>query len=187
MTAAARTPRAQTDRPRLTLLIARARNGVIGKDRGLPWHIPEELRHFRQTTTGHAVIMGRLTWESIGRPLPQRRMIVVSRNPAWSAPGCEHALSLEAAIALAGTRSAVQPQIATDEVFVIGGAQLYEAALPLATRILLTEIDLEPAGDVWLDAPDPRTWQIASRVKQHASSGVRFDIVDYRRIVDRPG
>lgn len=167
--------------PRVTLLIARARNGVIGNGGALPWHIPEELRHFRLTTTDHAVVMGRLTWESIGRPLPRRRMIVITRNPRWSAPGCERAGSVADAIALGATPSATHPDLAGDEIFVIGGAQVYQAALPLAHRILMTEIDLEPAGDTYLDLPDPMLWRVVSREPRISSTGIRFAIVDYRR------
>lgn len=169
-------------RPRVTLLIARARNGVIGHGNALPWHIPEELQHFKRTTTGHALIMGRLTWDSIGRPLPGRRSIVVSRNRDWSAPGCERADSVIDAIAMASAGSPEHPGISPDEVFVVGGAQIYIAALPHADRILMTAVDLEPDGDVHLDAPDPQEWRAVTREARTSSIGIGFEIVDYRRI-----
>ena len=124
--------------PRLTLIIARARNGVIGKDNAMPWRIPGEQAYFKRVTMGHPIIMGRRTWESIGRPLPGRRNIVVTRNPAFAAPGAEVVDSLEAALA----RCADAP-----EVFVIGGAELYRLALPRADRLLITEIDHDFEGD----------------------------------------
>jgi dihydrofolate reductase len=123
------------------LIVAIARNGVIGRNGALPWHLPEDLKHFKRTTSGHAIIMGRKTHESIGRALPKRRNIVVTRNRA-AFEGCETAASLEDAISLARK---------TDPCpFIIGGATLYRAALPLATEIHLTEIDEDVEGDTTL-------------------------------------
>jgi dihydrofolate reductase len=167
--------------PRVTLLIARAHNGVIGHGNALPWHIPEELQHFKRTTNGHTLIMGRLTFDAIGRPLPGRRTIVVSRNQAWAEDGCERADSIERAIALAGEPSPQHPGLSLDEVFVVGGAQIYRAALPLADRILLSEVDLEPDGDVRIDPPDPAQWRPVARESRTSTIGVGFEIVDYRR------
>ncbi|HVY47683.1 MAG TPA: dihydrofolate reductase [Minicystis sp.] len=124
----------------LSLVVAIAKNHVIGRAGQLPWDLPEDRRHFRAVTTGHAVILGRRTYEEIGRPLPNRRNIVVSRTPGLALPGCEVAASLGDAIALA--------RATDDEPRVIGGAALYREALPLATKIYLTEVDLEPEGDV---------------------------------------
>ena len=107
---------------KITLVAAMARNGAIGLDGAMPWHLPRELKHFRDTTMGKPIVMGRLTWRSIGRALPGRQNIVVSRDPAFGAPGCEVARSLEEAIALARG----------EEVMIIGGGQLYAAAMPLA-------------------------------------------------------
>ena len=125
---------------RITLIAAVARNGVIGKDGAMPWHLPEELAHFKATTMGHALIMGRTTFEAIGRVLPGRRTIVVTRDPSWHHPGDESAHSFAEAVALAGP---------ADEVFVAGGAQVYSEALPFAHRMVLTEIDDEPEGDTY--------------------------------------
>jgi dihydrofolate reductase len=123
----------------LALIVAVARNGVIGKAGTLPWHLPEDLKHFKKTTEGHAIIMGRKTHESIGRRLPKRRNIVVTRTQGAVSHGCETANDLEEAIALART---------TDECpFVIGGASLYEQALPLATELHITTIDRDVEGD----------------------------------------
>lgn len=131
------TERSPTPAP-LALIVAVARNGVIGRDGRLPWHLPEDLKHFKRTTNGHAIIMGRKTHESIGRPLPGRRNVVVTRGSARF-EGCETASSLEEAIALARQ---------TDDCpFVIGGASLYERALPFATEVYLTEIDEDIEGD----------------------------------------
>ena len=127
----------------LAIVVAIAKNHVIGFQGQVAWDVPEDRRHFRDVTRGHAVILGRKTYEEINRPLPDRRNIVVSRRPGLVLTGCEVASSLYAAIELA--------RMTDDEPRVIGGAQIYEEALPVATRIYLTEIDLEPAGDVWFE------------------------------------
>ena len=160
--------------PRLTLIVARARNGVIGADGGLPWRLPEDLAFFKRTTMGHPIVMGRKTWESIGRPLPGRRSIVVTRNRQYAAAGAEVAHSLDEAIwRCAGT----------DEIFVIGGAQLYAEALPRADRLLLTEIEADFEGDTRLPLTTTDGWAEASR-ERHPASATRpygFAFVDYRR------
>lgn len=125
----------------LALIVAVARNGVIGRDGTLPWHISEDLKHFKRSTDGHAIIMGRKTHDSIGRALPKRRNIVVTRQAVALFPGCETARSLGEAIALARS---------TDDCpFIIGGASLYEEALPLATELHLTMIDEDVQGDTY--------------------------------------
>ncbi|MCO5105915.1 MAG: dihydrofolate reductase [Burkholderiaceae bacterium] len=166
--------------PRVTIVVARARDGVIGADNGLPWHLPEDLKHFRATTMGHAIVMGRKTFESIGKALPGRRTIVVSRDPRWAHPGCESATTLREAIALAG-RPGPDPAIATDEVFVVGGAQLYRDAIAIAQRAIVTEIEIDVAGDVHFPELDRAQWHVASRSERQSSSGLRYTIVDYRR------
>jgi len=167
-------------RPRVTLVVARARNGVIGADGRLPWHLPEELKHFRTLTMGHAIVMGRRTWESIGRALPGRRSIVVTRDTRRELAGAERAASIGEAIAMAGRRGP-DPSIATDEVFVIGGAQIFDLALPLADRAVVTEIDLDVDGDTYFEALDPRRWSVVERREHRSASGVYYTIVDYRR------
>jgi dihydrofolate reductase len=160
--------------PRFTLILARARNGVIGAKGGLPWRLPEDLAFFKRTTMGHPIVMGRKTWESIGRPLPGRRSIVVTRERGFAAAGAEVAHSLDDAVALCP---------GSDEIFVIGGAQLYAEALPRADRLLLTEIHADFEGDTFLPAPAPADWSEHGR-EHHAATDTRtygFDFVDYRR------
>jgi dihydrofolate reductase len=160
--------------PRLTLIVARARNGVIGRDGKLPWRLPEDLAFFKQTTMGHPIVMGRRTWESIGRPLPGRRNIIVSRQAGFSAAGAEVVPSLDQAIHLCGGDEAL---------FVIGGAQLYAEALPRAERLIVTEIDADFDGDTHWPAPDPAQWRETAR--QHlpptAARGFALDFVTYLR------
>jgi dihydrofolate reductase len=160
--------------PRLTLIVARARNGVIGRDGALPWRLPEDLAHFRRTTMGHPIVMGRRTWESIGRPLPGRRNIVLSRQPGFVAAGAEVVADLEAALARC-TGAA--------EVFVIGGAQLYAQAMPRAQRLVVTEIDADFDGDTVFPRPDPAQWREAAREHQPpaAGRGCALDFVTYLR------
>jgi dihydrofolate reductase len=154
---------------RLTLIVARARNGVIGKGNAMPWKIPGEQAYFKRVTMGHPIIMGRKTWESIGRPLPGRRSIVVTRNAQYAAAGAEVVAGLDAALA----RVADAP-----EAFVIGGAELYALAMPRADRLLVTEIDHDFDGDTFLPAPDPAAWREAAR-EHHAPTPDRPFVVDY--------
>jgi dihydrofolate reductase len=161
-------------KPLLSLIAAIARNGVIGVDNHLPWHLPADLKHFKALTTGNTVIMGRKTWESLPekfRPLPNRRNIVVTRNAMYRAEGADVAASLPAAVTLS----------ASGEAFVIGGAELYAAALPLADRLCLTEIDAEFAGDTHFPAIDPDRWREASRQSHRDESGLGYAFVTYER------
>jgi len=139
---------------RISIIAAVARNGVIGRGNRLPWHLPEDLKRFRALTMGHHVIMGRKTWESIGRVLPGRTMVVVSRNPGYGVAGCLIAHSLEEALGLCGDDR---------EVFIIGGAEIYRQALPMAGRIYLTRIEQEVAGDTYFPAFDMVEWSETSR------------------------
>lgn len=132
-----------------SLVVAMARNRVIGRDNALPWRLPEELAHFKRVTMGHPIVMGRRTWESIGRPLPGRQNIVVTRTPGYAAPGCTVVESLEAAWQAAGNAG---------EVCVIGGTTLFEETLPMADRIHLTEVEAEVAGDTWFPQFDRSQW-----------------------------
>jgi dihydrofolate reductase len=135
--------------PRLGIIVAIAGNGVIGVDNRLPWRLPEDLRHFRAVTTGHAVIMGRRTWESLPKPLPERQNIVVTRRPGYQAPGAEVAGSLDAALALVRLPA---------PAYCIGGAELYAAALPRADEMHVTEVAGSPAGDTSFPAWDRSDW-----------------------------
>ncbi len=137
------------DRPLVSLVVARARNGVIGSDNGLPWHLPADLARFRAVTMGKPMVMGRRTWESLPGLLPGRRHIVVSRNPEYRAEGAEVAASLEEALELAGP---------VPEVMVIGGGQIYRQALPRARRIYLTEVEAEVEGDTRFPELEPGAW-----------------------------
>jgi len=129
-----------------SLVVARARNGVIGRDNKLPWRLPADLAYFKQVTMGHPVIMGRRTWESIGRPLPGRLNIVVSRNPDYVAPGATVVGSLDEAWRVAGDSRGAGP---ATEACVIGGTSIFAEALPAADRIHLTEVEADVAGDTW--------------------------------------
>ena len=161
--------------PRLTLIVARARNGVIGRANKLPWHLPADLAFFKKTTLGAPVIMGRKTHESIGRPLPGRRNIVVSRNGQLSLLGCEAAGSVEEALALAA-------QSGSPEAFLIGGAQLYAAAMHRADKLIVTEIDADVEGDAFLPAPDLSIWEEISRDRRHdEAAALGYAFVTYRR------
>jgi len=139
----------------LSLVAILSPNRVIGRNGAMPWHYPEDLRHFRRVTTGHAVLMGRATHEAIGRPLPGRRNLVISRNPALRLDGCETAGSLPQAIAMARQHD--------PDPRVIGGGQIFALAMPLATRLLLTYTDREYAGDTFFPEVDPARWREQER------------------------
>lgn len=165
----------------VTIVVARARNGVIGKGNALPWRLPEDLAHFKATTMGRAIVMGRKTFDSIGRALPGRRTIVITGDSRWSREGCERADSLAAAIALAASPAPGGARYATDEVMVVGGAQVYRDAMGIADRIVATEIGRDFDGDAWFDAPDPARFVETSRSERVSSTGLPFAIVEYRR------
>jgi dihydrofolate reductase len=161
------------------LVAAVSRNGVIGRDGMLPWRLPEDMAHFREVTMGHPVVMGRKTWESLPdrfRPLPGRRNVVVTRNPGWHADGAERARSLETAVELLDG----MPQ-----VFVIGGAELFAAALPLADQLLLTEIDADAEGDTFFPPYAVGEFEQVSREPYVSADGTPFAFVTYAR--KRPG
>ena len=154
----------------LHLIFARSQNGVIGKDGVLPWHLPEDLAHFKRTTLGCPVIMGRKTWDSLPprfRPLPGRANVVVTRQPDWQAVGALRADSLEAAMRLCGN---------APDVWVIGGAQMYALALPLASTAVVTEIDSELEGDAFAPSFGPQ-WREAAREEHVAASGLPYRFI----------
>ena len=134
---------------RITLIAAMARNRAIGLDGAMPWHLPRELRHFKETTMGKPIVMGRKTWESIGRVLPGRQNIVVTRNRGYAAEGCDVAASLEEAVALAEG----------EEVMIIGGGQLYAEAMACADRMVLTFVECEPEADTWFPEWQAEEWE----------------------------
>ncbi len=167
---------------RLNLIYARAANGVIGKDNAMPWHLPEDLAHFRRHTQGCPVIMGRKTWESLParfRPLPGRLNIVLTRDAATAAQ-----LQAEGALALASREQALAhcdalPD-APAELWVMGGAQIYAQALPLAQRVIVTEIAREYEGDAWAPTLGPE-WRETARESHVAASGLGYDFATYER------
>jgi len=164
-------------RPLLALIAAVARNGVIGRGNAMPWHLPEDLKHFRETTLGHAVVMGRRTWESLPpkvRPLPGRRNIVLTRQAGWQAQGAEAVPTLDAALAL------LQGQ---PRVFVMGGAAVYAAALPRADELWLTEIHADFDGDVHFPPFERSAFVETTRQPQRAAppNDFGFDFASYRR------
>jgi len=144
---------------RISIIVAMARNRVIGANGAIPWHLPDELKLFKSITMGHHILMGRKTWDSIGRLLPGRTTVIVTRQPGYRVFGAVVAHSLEEAVSACG---------ADDEIFVIGGAELFRAALPLADRLYLTTVDAEIAGDVYMPelAPD-EWWEVSSQ--KHAA------------------
>ncbi|MDB5761501.1 MAG: dihydrofolate reductase [Herminiimonas sp.] len=159
--------------PQLTIIVATDSQRGIGIDNTLPWRLPEDLAHFKRTTSGHPIIMGRKTFDSIGRPLPNRRNIVVTRNPGWRHDGVDTATSLEAAAALAGD----------GEAFIIGGAQIYAEALPHVSRLVITEIGKTFDCDTFFPQIDPRQWKEVAREGYHsAQNGFDFAFVTYERI-----
>ncbi len=157
---------------RLHLIYARAANGVIGKNNALPWHLPEDMAHFKRTTLGCPVIMGRKTWDSLPpkfRPLPGRLNIVVTRDAHWQAEGACRALSLEEAMALCPSGS---------DAWVIGGAQIYAAAMPLADSAVVTEIAQDFDGDAFAPTFGPQ-WRETSRETHTGANGLPFAFVTY--------
>ncbi|OZI66608.1 dihydrofolate reductase [Bordetella genomosp. 11] len=159
--------------PRLTLVVAYSRNRVIGRDNGLPWKLPGDLAHFKRTTLGHPIVMGRKTWESLGRPLPGRTNIVITRSPGYAAEGATVVPDIDAALRAAG---------ATDEVFIIGGAQIFSAVLDHADRIVATEIKADIDGDAWFPLLPSFRWRESSRQPQPAENGYEYDFVVYERV-----
>jgi dihydrofolate reductase len=158
--------------PHLNIIVAIARNGIIGctneDGRGaLPWHLPEDLKHFKETTSGHPIIMGRKTWESLGRALPNRRNIVITRQADYRAAGAEVFGSLDEALSAVGKET---------KAFVIGGAELYRQALPLAGQLIITEVDIHAEGDTYFPALEP-VWQETSRAAHVSRSGIPYALV----------
>lgn len=137
--------------PQLTLVAAVARNGVIGRKNDLPWHLPADLRFFKNTTLDKPLLMGRRTWQSIGRPLPRRQMIVLTHDRGYRPEGCTVAHSLGEALTAAGD---------APEIMVIGGAVLFKQTLPLAQRMYLTQVEADVPGDTWFPDWNPAEWQL---------------------------
>jgi len=170
--------------PEIVIIAAVAQNRVIGRDNQLIWSIPEDMAHFKALTQGHTVLMGRKTWESLPprfRPLPGRRNIVITRQRDFAAPGAELANSLAAGLALAASDA---------QVFIIGGAEIYQQAIALADRLEITEVELSPAGDSWFPeiaattetTAGPRVnWKKTAKITPPSQTGTGFSFVSYRR------
>ncbi len=161
---------------RVNLIFARARNGVIGRDGAMPWHLPEDLAHFKRLTAGCPVIMGRKTWDSLPgkfRPLPGRQNLVVTRQADWHGEGAHVVNSLEQGLAFARH---LEP--APAELWVIGGAQLYALALPLASRAIVTELDTDVAGDTYAPQFDA-AWVESARERHSSATGLQYAFVTY--------
>ncbi len=158
----------------LSILVAMARNRTIGLDNALPWRIPEDMKHFKSLTMGHHMIMGRKTYDSIGRPLPGRTTVVVTRSRDLKIEGCVVAHSLDEAIAAC----------AGDEIFVVGGAEIYAQALPLADTLYVTEIQQDAEGDAHFPEFDKSVWRELAREErsQTEPQPLEYHFVTYRRI-----
>jgi len=161
------------NKPRISIIVAMAKNRTIGINNTLPWRCPEDLKHFKSLTMGHHMIMGRKTFDSIGKPLPGRTTVVISRNPALKIEGCIIAHSLHEAIAASA---------GDEEVFIVGGAELYKQALPLADTLYLTEIQQEVEGDAHFPAFDIKNWQEITREarQQTVPQALSFHFITYR-------
>lgn len=163
--------------PEIIIIVAVAKNGVIGKDNQLLWNIPEDMAHFKALTQGHAVLMGRKTWESLPerfRPLPGRRNIVITRQTDYAAPGAVRAASMEAGIAAAHD---------AEKLFIIGGAEIYAQAMALADTLEITEVDLEPTGDAWFPRISASGWQESNRI-EFKSANTNGAFVKYSAVRD---
>lgn len=161
----------------LSIIVATAGNGVIGCNGQLPWHLSADLRRFRKLTTGHSIVMGRKTYASIGRPLPERRSIVLSRNPEYTAEGVEVVADFAQALDLTAEEA---------EVFVIGGGHLYQLALPFTQRIYLTEVSAEVEGDVHFPKIDWSQWDLVEALpaEMDEKSGLHFSFKTFNRRSD---
>ncbi|HEY0846017.1 MAG TPA: dihydrofolate reductase [Noviherbaspirillum sp.] len=156
----------------LTIVVAIDKNGGIGINNALPWHLPEDLAHFKRMTTGHPIIMGRKTFDSIGRPLPNRRNIVITRNPGWRHEGVDVVSSIDEAIKLVGDTPAC----------IIGGAQIFAEVLPCTDRLIVTEIDHAFECDTFFPRIDPQQWQEVARESHHSeSNGFDYAFVTYEK------
>lgn len=156
----------------LAVIVAAAANGVIGRNNALPWHLPEDLRYFKRVTMGKPIVMGRKTYESIGRPLPGRANIVISRQENYAPEGVHVVSGLAEALALAEDIALID---GSTELMVIGGAEIYRAALPIARRLYLTQVHAEVEGDAYLPDIDWKQWREVSRQRHSGGDGNPYD------------
>ncbi|MEO0411660.1 MAG: dihydrofolate reductase [Pseudomonadota bacterium] len=161
-------------KPKVSMVVARARNGLIGRDGDLPWRLPADLKHFKRLTVGKPIIMGRKTWTSLGRPLPGRHNIVLTRDTGFAPEGCSVAHTLADALDTAGL---------SGEIMIIGGAEIYRLALPLATTLYITEVGLEPKGDTFFPVLQSDDWREVDRISHAANDDTpAYDFVTYDRV-----
>ncbi len=158
--------------PKISLIAAIAQNGIIGRENELPWRIKSELQYFRRTTTGKPIVMGRKSFESLGKPLLDRTNIVISRNPDYRVEGCVTVASLDEGL---GEARDVAARDGVDEIFIGGGAEIYRQTLPLADRLYLTEVHLKPEGDTTFPAFDRSAWREVKREFHAAKDGESAD------------
>ena len=165
---------------RLSLMVAKASNRVIGRNNKLPWYLPNDLKYFKQVTFGKPVIMGRKTWDSLGKPLPGRTNIVITRQPDFQAEGAKVVATLEEAVTMAENVAFIEGQ---DEAVVMGGAEIYALALPKADRLYLTEVHAEVDGDTWFPEYDTAEWKEIGREDFPAEGPNPYDysFVGYER------
>lgn len=161
----------------ISIIVAASTNNVIGAEGNLPWRLSDDLRRFKATTMGKPIVMGRKTWDSIGRPLPGRQNIVITRQPDFVAEGCDVVASIDEAVSAAG---------GAEEIMVIGGSQVYALFLPLADRVYLTRVHAECAGDAFFSELDEREWRLTSEESHQADERNQFDYSfrRYDRIAD---
>ncbi len=152
----------------ISTIVAVAKNNVIGKDNDIPWYLPADLKYFKKVTTGHHIVMGRKCYESIGRPLPKRTNVIVTRNPFFIATGCLVTHNVAEAVQLAEANG-------EEEVFIIGGGQIYEIALPHVDRIYLTEVDLEVEGDIFFPEINPKEWTLIEETEHQSDEKNEYD------------
>ncbi len=159
-------------KPRISIIAAMAKNRVIGVRNTLPWYLPEDLKHFKALTLGHHLLMGRKTFESIGKPLPGRTTIIITRNSMYRAAGCRVVNSIDAALSTAQM---------DNELFFVGGADLYQQVIEIADRLYLTEIQADFVGDAWFPLVDATQWRETERTTRHAEAdgGLVYDFAVY--------
>ena len=158
----------------LSLIVAYASNHVIGINNTLPWHLPEDLKRFRALTMGHHIIMGRKTYESLGRLLPGRTTVIVTRNETYKIEGALVAHSLQAALMLCSS---------DNEPFVIGGAELYKQGIKLATKLYITEVQADYKGDAFFDSIDLNVWQLSEKIDHVSTNGLHYSDLIYTRLM----
>lgn len=165
---------------KLAIIVAAAKNGVIGCNNQLPWHLPQDLKYFKSVTLGKPVIMGRKTYESIGRPLPGRTNIVITRNKDWVAEGVTVTNSFDQALHEA-KKLLNDDALVSAEAMVIGGAEIYRSALPFTDRIYLTRVDVAPEGDAYFGPIDEAEWVLESSLMGDESASIGHEFLVYRR------